>query len=519
MTSVYQPRIGDALHALWRANLQDALTGSYVESGLNASPGSSGSSIQVDVDPGDGRINDSPVSPAGDTLTLDAVGTSGEYRADVIYMTTSGGLAVEKGYSAPPEPTISDDPYPTGTPQPARRLFSPSPPDGSSIAGLPIHVVLVADTTSDSTDLALEDIVDYRVAPPLPGDHSHPEFALNQRAEYLLNTTGGGMYTKLATINDGTGISYGSVRVQGWRANQRSQEVPRAIDVQVDTGVSDYGVEAYAKGSRSGATDIIVTEEPASEAGTAENRYHLYAFLPSGAGTMATMVHGEGQFGGWDFEKGLAQNDLIGSVVWDTGNSTGGPGGELQVPKASAAVRSDIEGETDVSDLVSGEASSPNQVPVSRADGSVIWTGRLYRPGEWESLGTWTFPHGGQGYSTSSDSFTGVTAGEEGVVISNNQLNNRRFDTLGVSLAAGLTTDSNGDTASARIAYNLLGGDNVPNTAISTDTTDITPKSSSRQTVDFGTDATSRLFLEMKTQGGNVGTAYMPTINLWGQVK
>jgi hypothetical protein len=509
----YNARIGDSLHALWRQNVQNALTGSYVESGLDASPGSSGSSIQVDVDPGDARINDSPVSVAGDTLTFDAVGVSDEYRADVIYATTSGGLAVEKGNSAPPEPTISGNPYPTGSPQPARRLFAPSPPDGSAINGLPIHVVLVADTTSDSNDLALEDLVDYRIAPPLPGDHDHPEFAFNRRTEYLKNTDSD-QYVKLATVNDGTSAAHGAVRLVGVMGNKRGIETPRRFDVGIITGGSNYGVDAFAYGSRAGATDIIVTEEPASQAGTPENRYHCYAFVPSNSGTYLAMVHNRGLFGGYQYIENLSQNDLIGNVVWDTGGSTGGPGGETEVPKTSSQVRGDVEGSSDVADLVSGDAGGADRVPVSQSNGSVGWSQRVPSNNEWVPLISVNYASGDAGYSTTSSGFEAVTGKRSSVVIPYDAVQSGRFSETGVSLSATIRSGSDGATMRIQLAESA-GGSGLSDTRLLRDQDTVAAKTSDIEAVSLL--PTEPIYLQMQTDSSNAAEAYMPTVTVWGR--
>jgi hypothetical protein len=507
---MYQAQIGDALHALWRQNVQDALTGSYTESGLGATPGSSGSSIQVDVDPGDVRINDSPTSVAGDTLTFDAVGVSDEFRADVIYVTASGGLAVEKGNSAPPEPTIDEDPYPMSTPQPARRLFAPSPPDGSSINGLPIQVVMIADTTSDSNDLALEDLVDYRISPPLPGDHTHPDFALNRRTEYLLNTESE-EYVKLATVNDGTGVGRGEARIVGWRGNKRLNKQTRAFAVSILTGNSTYDVSAYAYGARSGATDIVVTEESASNAGTAENKYHLYAYLPAGAGTYAVLTHTDGQFGGYQYTDSLAQNDLIGSVVWDTGGSTGGPGGEFRIPSAPNR-QAAVEAETDVAQFTSNNGTN-GQIPVAGTGGSVVWRDRIYNSGDWVPMFAQTTRD--RKYSVTSNSFEPLLS--TGVSIPFGTFSNDMFDSFGLQLTAVLRTADSNDTVFARIAENTLGAEITGTRISSNDESMDRPIDSGIAT--YGRSDSTRLFIEMRGESGTEATIIEPSINAYARVK
>jgi hypothetical protein len=513
------------LHSLWRANLQDALTGSYVESGLNASPGSSGSSIQVDVDRGDVRINDSPTSVAGDTLSFDAVATADEFRADVIYVTTSGGLAVEKGNSATPQPTIDDDdPYPTGTPQPARRLFAPSPPDGSSINGLPIHVVLVADTTSDSNDLALEDLVDYRISPPLPGDHTHPEFALNRRTLRL--TPGTNQYVKLAQVSKGQVATTGIRTVVG-AANGRGTSTVRRLDVEIAIASSTFDVEALAYGSRSSATDLVLTRESASAAGTAEDRFHLYAFVPSETDPYIIQTHTDGssndQFGEYQRVENLSSNDLVGDVVWDTGGSTGGPGDETQVPKAPDAVRSDVEGSSDVAALTSDDAPQAGMVAVSTGIGDTQWAERVPKQGEWVPLGTYQFQQ--YEYSRTGDTFNDVlSTGNHAPIIPYSPLQLSNYSDVGVSLTAQLKTSNQGNSARARLDKNLI-GDQIPGTGIAHDGEDFQTKTSAGNSgggieIYSAAEQVGRVFLQMKCEGSNnTATLQMPSATVWGRTK
>jgi hypothetical protein len=496
------------LHSLWRANLQDALTGSYVESGLNASPGSSGTSIQVDVDPGDVRINDSPTSVAGDTLTFDPVSATDEYRADVIYATTSGDLAVEKGNIAQPKPTIDDDdPYPDGNPQPARRLFAPSPPDGSGITGLPIHVVMIADTASDSTDLALEDLVDYRISPPLPGDHTHPEFAKNRRTIFL-NNPGGDQYVKLATLNDGTTGPGSAVRFVGWRANERTTEINRQLDVNVETGESNYDVNAFVYGTRQKATDVVVTEESASAAGTPNPRYHLYAHLPSNARTYANMAFIGSKFGEWQYIDGLGLSDLLGSVVWDTGGSTGGPGGELRVPMhANRTVA--VENESQFSDFGTGSAAA-GSLPRANGNGGFSWEQLTDGPGDYVPITTLSTHQ--RRYTTTTNTYTFYA--QSVVSAPYIQYQNGVFEATGVSLAGTLRAGAQGSAVTAVLAEEQS-GPAITGTEIESIETAKRGRESS--IVGFQ-DANNRTAIGLKSVDNEEGTLLSPSITVWGKL-
>ena len=513
---MYTPRIGDAFHALWRANLQDALTGSYVEGGLDASPGSSGTSIQVDVDPGDVRINDSPLSIAGDTLTFDAVSTDGEYRADVIYATVSGGLAVEKGNSAQPKPTIDDDdPYPAGDPQPARRLFAPSPPDSSGISGLPIHVVMVADTASDSTDLALEDLVDYRIAAPQPGEHAHPGFALNRRTVRI--DEGTAQFVKLAQVSRGVSGTV-TLRTVVTAANTRGNGTVRRLDHELAVAGSTVDTTAYAHGERAGATDLIVTREAASTAGTTEDRFHLYAYVPVNADPYIAQIHTDGtsgtQFGEYDLETGLSENDLVGSVEHDTGGQTGGPGGELAVPyHADRAVA--VEAETDVADL-SGAAGNPGNVPVRGSGGGVDWKNRVPTSGEWVPL--WSGRFGKETYSTSETSYTAVLGPLTTLPIPTGQIEDDRYADLGVTLTAHLTTGASDDTVRARLARAADTGI-VSGTEIEATGDTVTTLSSGTPGALTEFRRPQRMNLQMEVNRSNaVGEIYSPSVSVFGRM-
>lgn len=508
------PRIGDAAHALWRSNVLDSLTGSYVESGLDAAPGSSGSSIQVEVDPGDVRLNDNPVSVAGDTLTLDQVGTTDEYRSDVVFATSAGGLAVKKGVSAQPKPTIDDDdPYPTGDPQPARRLFSPAPADGSAINGLPLHVVVVADTASDSTDLALEDLVDYRIPAPLPGDHVHPELALNHRTTYLSNTSGD-QYVKIATVNDGS-TNLGRYRVRLWSGNDVTSSSPRALDAYLSTRRSVADVEALAYGSRASATDVVLTEESAANAGTNQSRYHCYLYLPGGARTYLQTTNVGNSFGENQLIKGLGSNDLIGTTVHDTGGSTGGPGGERQVPKAPGAVRSDVEGTTDVDDLSSANAPAVDAIARAQGDGTVAWDSQALQSGDWEPLAAIPFP--ATTYTRSTGGWAAVTSRAEGLPLASERLVGRHHAEIGLMLAGVIQHDGeSGAEANARLAYNTT-GTQIGGTRISTTSSDPDLEHSGLPASLRG-NVEEIVHLEMNPVSTAEARVDRPTVHIYGQI-
>lgn len=500
----------------WRGARQKASSGTYHSSGLNATVGSNSGAIEIEFTSGTVYVNGSEVSVPSTTVTLADGPASPEMRVDAIYADGNGNLQVESGVPAEPAPTTDGTAYSNGgTPYPFRQLWNPAEPDAEAFTGVPLVTVLVPDGATASTDIGSSDVREYSLAASKPGAHTHPDIALNQRTEFLSNASTA-EYVKLATINDGSGGGHGDVRITLWRGSGIGNQTPRLLDVEVNTASGSAGVRANAYGARASATDIIVTEEAAADAGTTQNRHHLYAYLPNGSRAMAKMQHSGPQFGDWEYVADLASNDLVGTIIHDTGDSA--TGGEVQIPKAPSSVRADVEGITDVADLVSGASASAGNLPVAQSDGSVAWTDVVHTSGEWEEVGTHNFVNGSAAseYTTTQNDFASVCNANQGIPIPFAALNDSKYDTLGISLVANLSTDTAGSSAEARLGTASSGTNHIGGTIISSDTGEYNPVNSGIATVSFA--GPQRIFLEMRSDGTATAKCAMATVRVWGRM-
>lgn len=458
----YQPQIRDAAHSLYRTAVLLAHGRTNWESGLDASPGSSGSAIQLDVDGGAVRIDGEREDIAGATLTLDATSSGDEWRADTIYASQSGGLSVQKGQSALPKPTVSGDPYPTGDTYPARQLFDPAPPDGSSFAGVPLYAVYIPDTATDSTDLATADIVDYRVEGVMPGTHDHPEFALNQHVERVRASNS--QYVKLATINAGTGPA-AMLRVRAWATNNRTNATPRALDVGIMTYNTANDVRAYQFGERNEASEIIVSRQDSGTAGTSADRYDLYWHAGPDSDAYIEMAASGDHFGGYERVEGLARSDTRGSIIYDT------------APDQDGA----------------------RNVPT-------------YQSGSFVPLASYRF--GVNLVTTTATSITKLTDGDQDVVVPGDQLSHSDYESdLFVSVQAGASNDTADQFTAVGLGTN---GSFIDNSAASRVGTNVRAVSGPRQSFNPDGPLTINLFGYSESSSATA-QIHRPSVTVWGR--
>lgn len=486
------PKVGDGAQTIFRAAVLESLAGNYHVSGLEAEPGASGTAITTDVSAGSVRVSGTgTLDIAGDTLPHDAVANQHDYRMDLVYATTGGGLAVQKGQPAPPEPTVDGVPYQEGgTPMPPRRLFWPPAPDASTIAGVPLWVVVVSDTASDAQDLAQEDYIDYRIPPISPGEHVHPDLALNRRT-YGLDSPPGEI-VKLATINDGTS-GFAGCRVGVWSANSTLNAQARALDVGVVTENSGWDVRAHESGVGSDTVDVFITEQDSSTTGTTQNRYHLYARAPGETEAYLTVDHRGESWGGDEFVGGLGTNDVLGTIVHDTGDpATGGVARQVAAEPTAATA---------------------GDVPVYQSDGSAAWETRVGQSGEWELLDTIRM---GNRYQGSSDLWTIPYTTEQLRLVHPGLFDAPRFDTIGLALFARLSIGAQGDTAFARLGEGVSGpNDHISGTEISTGNVQNTRVFSSPPAV---VDNSPReVGVQMRSEGTSTADALNPTMLVYGR--
>lgn len=121
-------------------------------SGLSASVGTSTTSIDIDLTSGTVLVDGTRHSVAAGTVTLQS-GDSQHPRKDIIYVDSTGALAVETG--------VAGEPRPSGAAR--ERTWQPAPPDLTGITGTPLWEVWVPAGASDSGDLSSQDLIDRRL--------------------------------------------------------------------------------------------------------------------------------------------------------------------------------------------------------------------------------------------------------------------------------------------------------------------------------------------------------------------
>ena len=494
MTS--QPRIGDAQHSLWRSNVLMSLEGNYVESGLDVAPGSSGSAIQSEVDGGTVRFaSEGEVGVAPDTLTHDPVRADYDYRTDAIYATRQGGLAIAKGQPGQPAPTTDGTAYAQGgTPRKPRSLYWPAPPDGSQINGLPIHVVVIGDTVTDSIDdrFGLDNYIDYRIPAVSPGAHTHPDLALNRTTHDLTSATG--EIVKLAELHDGTSGA-AAARIQLWSANALSNVSVRTLDVGVVARNSQLDVRAFERGGSVDPADLLVTEQSTDATGTTQSRYHLYARLPQDAGVYAAIEHRGDSWGEDQLVTGLGPNDVLGTIRRDTGDpATGG------VRRAVAA---------------QSDGASAGDVPVRQADGSASWERATAASGEWVPRMTQQFAPGA--YTTTSNVPVIVNEfASEGLLFDFSTVEGERFDDVAVTLAGRISTSNVGTGATAQLSAGYSQISHVNGAFLYTNKGNPQRKTSQKATVD-ASSGFGHYYLTLDSDGSAEARIDSAAVTLWGR--
>lgn len=138
----------DRTQALDQNQLLELLTGSAWISGLDAT--ASNGNMTVDVTAGDALVDGAAQTVTSGSVTIPTADANLP-RKDLIYVDTTGGLAVLKG--------TPDEAIPAGTTH--EHAGAPALPDGIGLAGTPIWEVWVAAGT---TSIATADLRDRRVS-------------------------------------------------------------------------------------------------------------------------------------------------------------------------------------------------------------------------------------------------------------------------------------------------------------------------------------------------------------------
>lgn len=140
----------DGAQALDIAQLLQGRQGTGVVSGCEPDLGNTDQAVRVNVSSGTAYIEDTEVSVSGGAVDLPD-GDSQHPRKDVVYATSTGGLASAQGV-----PRSAQDG--TISPDPARGVYQPEPPDLSGVTGgvtavAPIAEVWVPESANGASDL------------------------------------------------------------------------------------------------------------------------------------------------------------------------------------------------------------------------------------------------------------------------------------------------------------------------------------------------------------------------------
>ena len=146
---------GDPIHALSLSVGQFALEGSFVESGWSAAVGESGSAIEIDLDAGEGRLDNDSLSIGEGSVEL-SPGNTTDWRRDVIYAAADSSYQVLTG--APGELSVDRD----GETLSFANSPEPEPQDGDSLTGIPLWIVSIPPGAEDTSDLTNDHLHDVR---------------------------------------------------------------------------------------------------------------------------------------------------------------------------------------------------------------------------------------------------------------------------------------------------------------------------------------------------------------------
>ena len=157
----YYPTVGDGAQALDLGILYKLVEGNAVLSGLDVTidSGSFDAADSLSVASGDVVVDGTDHSVSATNVGIDSA--SNNPRKDVVYVDGNGAVQVAKGQEAEPLPVDED----TGTHAIREHAYSPSPPDLSGMAAVPIAEIWV---DNEASSLEAADIRDRRSPDKIP---------------------------------------------------------------------------------------------------------------------------------------------------------------------------------------------------------------------------------------------------------------------------------------------------------------------------------------------------------------
>lgn len=208
------------------------LEGTYVSSGWSVSVGESGSAIVLDVDAGEGYLQNTQLSTTAGEVEIPS-GDSQFPRRDVVYITANETIDVLMGEPAePPQDADGNKLGPESAPVPA-------PHDFADINGIPIAHVWVPQGAADTSDIdGSLHLNDVRLFVDIGGGGSSEQ--VDQR--YLtigpadLSEDTGGYAEAPLTVNEGD-----EIRVVEWGAQEVNGGTKDNPPAGVEVGLYDPG--------------------------------------------------------------------------------------------------------------------------------------------------------------------------------------------------------------------------------------------------------------------------------------
>ncbi|QRV14225.1 hypothetical protein JMJ58_14915 [Haloterrigena salifodinae] len=253
------------------------LEGTYVSSGWAVSVGESGSAIELEVDAGDGYLENSALSTTAQTVTLSS-GDPDYPRRDVIYVASDETIGVLQGEpQKPPSDESGDLLGPQNAPKPA-------PNSAESLSGIPIAHCWVPAGAADTSDIQQDYIFDLRVWVDISGATSSTDRRYATIGPVALDD--GDTADAPLTVDNGD-----TIRVVEWGAslydNGSKSDPPAGVRVKLAT---PSGGTASSEETALTRDETGIVEEDATDAGA--NHYSLR--LENASGTDYQSVDGQG---------------------------------------------------------------------------------------------------------------------------------------------------------------------------------------------------------------------------------
>lgn len=246
-----------------------ALEGTYVSSGWGASIGSSGTAIEIDVNAGDGYIENSAVSTTSGIVTL-SDGDAEYPRRDIIYVASDGTFQSSEGK---PRPASEDR---DGNALGPENAPVPEPNSGDGLAGIPIWYVWVPAGATDTSDLEPHYLYDLRQDVDIAADGSSSGDSAERLSISPTALDAGEHIDAPLTVLDGD-----TIRVTEWGASEYNagEKTNPPTGVRVALATPGGAIVTSEETPLTRDSDGIVTE---SVSGTGAQHYSMRLINDSG---------------------------------------------------------------------------------------------------------------------------------------------------------------------------------------------------------------------------------------------